>query len=543
MIDTHARKPNGPCRHRATVVALAIAMFVWVGCASDGRVGVDAPGDGGSLADASAESCTNTADDPNHCGACGVACEPGAFCVDGRCADSCPDDYRVCGDRCVHPPTNNDHCGSCGNACAAGTGCADGSCVPLVPIDHDGVDCSANPPVQIPDVGRCAGDMAETTFRWALCSCNSIELRDPLWTDAFDSQHGPYDPEAGELGGGVGSNGFFASLDSFDIGGALWSASSADGISTDGDSFVRQDLSCRGDLFGRNPLVIDGDARVAGDIETTSSITIGQTLYQPEDGARSEDVSYGALAIEPVDVVDPCPCEPGDRIPVADIVAAAATDNDNAALGLDPDALVSPGGELRLDLPCGRYFLSGIESDEAIVVAVHGRTAIFIEGDLLYGGTRLEFLVYPGAELDLFVSGRVAVRGQFNFGSRARPAASRLYVGGPGEALTLQDDTVLNGFVYAPEGELASSHPVTVHGGLFVGEFSSLGDTRIHYDRAILSAGDACAPPDADECTDTCTDCGSRQACVEGSCGECTGDGDCCAPMRCHEGSCTIFIE
>jgi hypothetical protein len=242
-------------------------------------------------------------------------------------------------------------------------------------------------------------------------------------------------------------------------------------------------------------------------------------------------------------VVDPCPCGPSDRIPVADIVAAAATDNDNAAIGLDPDALVSPGGRLRLDLPCGKYFLNGIESNESIVVAVHGNAAIFLDGDLLYDGTQLDFLVAPGAELDLFVSGRVAVRGQFNFGSRAHPFASRLYVGGTGEAVTLQDDTVLNGFVYAADGRVSASHPVTLHGGLFVGEFSSLGDTRLHYDRAILSAGDSCGPPDIDECTDTCTDCGSSEACVGGSCGECSDDGDCCAPMVCHEGSCTIVID
>jgi hypothetical protein len=36
--------------------------------------------------------------------------------------------------------------------------------------------------------------LAQTTFRWALCSCNSIRLSDRLSTDGYDSTQGPYVP-------------------------------------------------------------------------------------------------------------------------------------------------------------------------------------------------------------------------------------------------------------------------------------------------------------------------------------------------------------
>jgi hypothetical protein len=116
-------------------------------------------------------------------------------------------------------------------------------------------------------------------------------------------------------------------------------------------------------------------------------------------------------------------------------------------------------------------------------------------------------------------------------------------VGGTDEAIRLHDDTHLNGFVYAVEGRVNATHPVTVFGGLFAGEFTSLGDTTLHYDRAVLSAGDNCDPPGDDDCTNTCTDCGSSLACVDGTCGGCTSDADCCAPTTCYMGSCTTLID
>ena len=44
----------------------------------------------------------------------------------------------------------------------------------------------------------------------------------------------------------------------------------------------------------------------------------------------------------------------------------------------------------------------------------------------------VEFVPGPGAELDLFVKGNLFLTGKMSFGDKARPAATRIYVGGSG---------------------------------------------------------------------------------------------------------------
>jgi hypothetical protein len=488
------------------------------------------------------EACVRISEDPEHCGGCGIPCNVDEHCVAGVCSSGgCPIGYTDCGGHCVDPETSGGHCGGCGNDCEAGTGCVDGTCRASISIDPSGVDCEGSPPVFFPGLpeGRdqCAGAVAERAFRWALCSCGDVDVSDPLITDTFDSGLDPDD--LGSLGGAVGANGAFTSLSEFDISGSLWAASSG-GITTDDASSVGQDLRSGGDLDGRNPLTIGGDAWVSGDVTTTSSIDIEGVLRQPEGGDRSEGVSSDGLITEPVVVEPPCSCESSDLVPVAAIVAAAASSNDNEAVGLDPSALVDVSEPLRLDLPCGRYVLDGVETDSSITIGIHGRTAIFIDGDIVVDGGRFDFVVQPGAELDVFVTGKIAVDGRFSFGSRSRPAASRLYVGSSAvDAVTFFHDTVFNGFLYAGEGTIDVRHPFEIFGGIFAGDFDSSGETTIHFDRAILRAGNDCDPP-----TGTCSRCGgcpSNQACVDGACGECETSDDCCPPLFCAGGVCLLL--
>lgn len=92
--------------------------------------------------------CGDTSSNPNHCGACGKVCPPGATCSKGTCV--CPDGLSACGALCVDTKTNAESCGACGKACAKGALCVSGGCV--CPDGSDGTAMSAcgAPP------GKCA---------------------------------------------------------------------------------------------------------------------------------------------------------------------------------------------------------------------------------------------------------------------------------------------------------------------------------------------------------------------------------------------------
>jgi hypothetical protein len=287
--------------------------------------------------------------------------------------------------------------------------------------------------------------------------------------------------------------------------------------------------------------------------------------------------TYQSLVEEPVDVALPCDCGADVRVPVGDIVAAAATDNDNDVIGLDPDALQSPGEDLRLELPCGSYYLSAVQSADAITVVATGRTALYVDGDVT-GGAPITFSVAPGGELDLFIAGDFSSSGTVTLGSPAYPALMRVYLGSP-NGVTLSSEIEVGAFLYAAEGGVHSSGDIEVFGGVFAGEYTASGDTTVHYDGAVLSAGESCPPPggvvvDTDggtiapggdggvvdgadggavppddggmtpvdpppESCDSCNDCGN-QACIDGECGSCVTTSDCCAPLLCLDGTCLL---
>ena len=72
----------------------------------------------------------------------------------------------------------------------------------------------------------CGGDVAQTTFRYAICSCLELALSAPLTTDAFDSRTGPYTQGSG--GAAVGTNGRLVSnMATLGIGGSLTVAGAA----------------------------------------------------------------------------------------------------------------------------------------------------------------------------------------------------------------------------------------------------------------------------------------------------------------------------
>jgi hypothetical protein len=79
-------------------------------------------------------TCTDLADDPYNCGACGHVCdEPGPYeygaCIDGECRYACAEGAVRCNGSCTFLGWDPDNCGACGHVCGGQTPfCSEGEC-------------------------------------------------------------------------------------------------------------------------------------------------------------------------------------------------------------------------------------------------------------------------------------------------------------------------------------------------------------------------------------------------------------------------------
>jgi hypothetical protein len=502
------------------------------GDAPDGGVGDDGCPPYQRLCDG---TCVATSVDPSNCGECGVECTGAEACSAGACSATCLTGDRICDNRCVDDKSDSQHCGGCDDPCEPGTGCVDGSCVPAVDLDAPPAGCAGGGPPEIGDGEEavCGGDLAETTFRWALCSCTDIDLMNPLTTDAYASTGGSYTP--GGLGGGVGLNGLFDSTSELHVWGDVWASSGP--FATSNPIQIWQNLHVGGGVDATGVGTVVGDAYVGGDFLATNPFLIGETLHLPGAAQVSAAVTYASIARQPVSVDPPCDCAADQLIPIADYIAWARTSNDNVAVGLDPDVLNPTAGPTRLDLSCGAYFLAAVDATAPLVIAVHGRTALFVEGSIA-STSSVTIALDPTAELNLFVGGTIQTTDRLQLGSASYPALTRVYLGG-GQGLALSNDSAIGAYIYAAYGLVQGSDDLEIFGGVFAGDFAASGQTAIHYDREVLVAGEDCpdSDPEVPDSCNSCLDCGN-QACIGGVCGECTDSSQCCSPLRCREGQC-----
>lgn len=443
--------------------------------------------------------------------------------------------------------------------CASGR-CVQGVCAPATDAGSDAATSDASTPDggsgfcaqsgPIVFVGDstgtpvCGGEVAQTTFRYAICSCLELALSAPLSTDAFDSREGPYTQGSG--GAAVGTNGrLISNMATLGIGGSLTvSGSSGVAISGAAGASVRGDLASGGSVTGSGSFQILGDARVNGDV-AASALQVGGSFVYPSGATLSVSpgpLSVGSTVRAPVTVAPPCDCGAPPRLDVAGYVSAQAASNENATIGLATTALASVTTDTTLELPCGRYYLAGIGtaagSSAEIRVRALGRVALFVDGSIDVAG-RFVVEVGPGAEIDLFVSDGIRTTLPLAFGDVTRPSSARLYVGGSG-SIALDAGATIAGNVYAPLATLQTAGSFVAYGSIFAYALQSSADLTVHYDRAILAAAQGC-PPRTGGCV-TCLDCGN-QACVNGSCAPCRNDADCCAPLVCAGGSCVPDIQ
>jgi hypothetical protein len=450
-----------------------------------------------------------------------------------------------------------------GIACLQGLGCTDNSVLPDGSVisdgDHDGsnvitdgsnqteengnndngnnvtYNCpQGSPPQNIPGIENmpdCAGKLAENTFRYALCSCSTVSVTSGIRVDAIESGQ-----EGSTSGAAVGLNGNWQQTSGvMSISGSLTLPEQL--RTTGATSTIGGDLRTGGDLRSTaGSYTIGRDAWVAGVINVGGFgvVEIGRNLIHPAGSGVGSNVTVGGNIIEQDFTIEPpCPCNPSEFIDIDAIVAAAQQDNDNQALGIDPDNFTLEDGD---ELPCGKIFLRNMGLPMG-TVSVPGRTILFIDGDLS-NNSYASLEVAADGELDIFISGSLDFNSDNFIGNEEAPYRVRIYVSGE---ISMNSDNTLAANIYAPSADFGVTSDTKIFGSLFVNSFQSTDNIKIRYDRAIISAGENCDDyyiPPTEGCS-SCNDCPSIQACIDGTCTNCRDDSDCCAPLICStDGNC-----
>lgn len=391
--------------------------------------------------------------------------------------------------------------------------------------------CAGEGGILLPgDVDVCTGDLGKKTFLFAICSCSGVTANNTLKTDSFDSEM------MGMMvmdGGSVGVNGPYSAASAVDIGGSLW----VDGkMQTFNTHEVAQILQCGDDITAGSPSQVGHDVFVEGNIlAQNKTLTIGGDLHIRPDKANNGAVVLGKTVKEAVVVKTPCDCS--QPIDIAGIVQGYQQDNDNDAVPVAVDELVALPDAKVLELPCGRYFFSGVSSNNTLTIKLSGRTVIAIAGDVKTAGS-FAIELGPDAELDLFVAGDVDFNNVAAIGDPKRPAAARMYVG---KGVKFASSFTLAANLYQPNAVFTANNVAEIWGSLFVGGLQLASPLVVHYDQAILEL-DGCEDP-GKGCTD-CHDCANpTPSCnKDGNCAPCVVDSDCCPPLVCDGGACKAII-
>ncbi|MBA2663553.1 MAG: hypothetical protein H0U74_14790 [Bradymonadaceae bacterium] len=428
-------------------------------------------------------------------------------------------------------------------------------CRNLVVLGADPAFCAGGgPPIQIgaaSDSERCAGDLAESTFRWGLCPCDGITTNNPFSVDAYDSTIGPYTP--GGPGGGAGTNGAINANEAVSVTGTLWAAANA-GVRVNDDAAIGQRLYSGGVVNLKRAAVGD-NAYVVGNINV-DRLSVERTLHVSPNTTLNGNVSYQNLVTAALQVGRACTaCTAEERIDVAGIVAAhRGQNNDNALIGLDPGALSGSAGNVRLELPCGQYYLNAINVSGPTTIVAKGNTVLYIDGNVS-ANNELTITLAPNAHFDVFVAGNVTLNNPFRLGSPNYPALMRLYLGGA-NGFTTNNEIQIGGYIYAVPGGITTNNEIEVYGGLYSQNFNSNNEISIHYDRGVATVGRHCPddepidpidPNDPDAGSDidgSDPDAGTNpnpDPVCRSTNAVCSSDGDCCSPLLCHEGVCALL--
>jgi hypothetical protein len=241
---------------------------------------------------------------------------------------------------------------------------------------------------------------------------------------------------------------------------------------------TQQRLSVRGDV------AVDGDVSIEDTANILGTLFYAKTLRQSRPTLlTAERTERGAPRCTPQD---------GLQLDIANAVKARANDNDNAAAGGAIERMRHFTGDLSLNLPCGRYYVTGLEGTGQVVIHAQGNLALFIDGNVqLERHLRIE--AEGTARISVLVSGAFNVAhegvqlGQLADARHLLAVARQVHLESDGES-------VIGGALYAPASELLSTHKLSASGALFVGSARLFGETDLDYAPAATFAADSCGP-------------------------------------------------
>jgi hypothetical protein len=377
----------------------------------------------------------------------------------------------------------------------------------------------------------------EAALGRALCLCGDLEgVGQGLRTRSFSRTYG----QDGGLAH-VGINGRMEVVGNPNVGGNLDVAGGLEGVG---------DLTIQGDLIsGKTVEVVGdwailGDAWIDGDLETVGGFHVMEDLYVTGEVEAVGDLDFDQARRGFDYSGPPCGCADSQIIDVAAQVRARRDQNDNARL---PEGI----GAQSLTFTAGEYYI-GDPGDfvGARQITIQGRVKLYIEGDIKTVGS-VDIDLAPGAELELWLAGRLETVGNLGFASEddARARAFKLFMGGNGSSIVQVGSASFYGSIYAPRVDIEYVGDLTVYGSIFANNIEGTGSLDILYDTDV-SAPDPCAdatpdPVGDDRCDDD-ADCANGEVCdpVSHACGpeqECERDDQCPGNGHCLQGECVTF--
>ncbi len=286
-----------------------------------------------------------------------------------------------------------------------------------------------------------------------------------------------------------------------------------------------------------NPSVVRGDCGLAARWGGSGTFTVNGNAFTVKALPSNARVLGSTTRV--TSVATPCDCT--NKVPIASIVVARrAPSNDDSAINLSPTVLVG-NNPARLDLPCGNYYLSQINAALPLTIAVHGHTALYVDGNLQASQT-LTFQIDPGATLDTFVTGNFSATQTLNLGSTSRPESCRLFVAGT--SFVASGAVAYGCNIYAPNALITLANNAVVSGSIFGANVQASGNATVHYDTSVLGAGAECCTAarcdDGNACTaDSCNGNGTCAHAAVANGTTCSDGNGCTRTDTCQAGTCT----
>jgi hypothetical protein len=352
-------------------------------------------------------------------------------------------------------------------------------------------------PVTIPAVTpSCSAALAEERVRVGLCTCTfDVVTADSLVVDAFDSRLGAYDANAANAGGSLGTRGnVFLDGPTRVTGNATVMGPAGLVLSPTTTLEVGGELAVRAPLFDTDAMatvIVAGDT-IAGGALRLGTLEVFGDLYRdpvPADFVANLIV-HGDQILGPIEPASACEC---DVLDVSAIVSAAASQNENATIGLEASALTSVASSRALALSCGRFYLDAIHESAPSIVTIEaaGHVALFVGGDV--DVSTLVLTLAPGATLDVFVTGTLDIAAGWQLGDAARPSALRIY-SSQSASITLGGDRLVAGLLHVPNASVSVPTAMHYFGALVAREVDASAPFHLHQDLAFDSLGSTCVP-------------------------------------------------